>query len=273
MLIIRWTPDEFSMEKSLKLSVIFIEVKMFSILYYPFLILLSLFFMVLSALALLLCAPFDRRRRAVHELSRAISQTFFSLPPCWKVIKQGIEQIDPKQRYVIVLNHQSMVDIPMLYWAPLNFRWVAKRELIKAPIFGEYIWMHGDILIDRGSAATAAAKVLHDGQKWLNRGVSVAIFPEGTRSKDGTIHRFKSGAFNLAKEAGAPILPVVLDGTRTAFKPNGLLQFRHTFTIRVLKPIPAEEVKEKEIKSLMEETFERMVEAKREITGTREQKR
>ena len=77
------------------------------------------------------------------------------------------------------------------------------------PFMGPLLTIHGDIPIERGNAAEAMAKVLRLGKLWLSRGASVAIFPEGTRSKTGEINRFKAGAFSLAKEAGVEILPIV----------------------------------------------------------------
>ena len=106
------------------------------------------------------------------------------------------------------------------------------------------------------------AKVTTLGKKWINRGASIAIFPEGTRSKDGEIHRFKSGAFTLAKEAGVPILPVVLHGSDTLFANGWRLPWRHTFRVEVLDPVPAEVVASMEVKELSEMVREKMVAAK-----------
>ena len=119
---------------------------MLSALYYLLLVLLCTLFMILSALALVVCYPFDRGRRTVHELSRILVRIF--------------------------------------YYIPLNFRWVSKREVFKTPFFGQFLLLHGDICIDRGHAAEALEQLVRDGKKWISRGASVAIFPEGTRSKD-----------------------------------------------------------------------------------------
>ena len=163
--------------------------------------------LILSAIMVVLLRPFDPARRCIHELSRVLTRIFFAWPK-WRKIVRGTEKIDRKQPYVITINHTSMVDIPLGYLIPLNFRWVSKREVFRIPFFGQMLTLHGDICIDRSSSG-AMSKVTTLGKKWLGRGASVAIFPEGTRSKDGEIHRFKSGAFTLAKEAGVPILPVV----------------------------------------------------------------
>lgn len=238
---------------------------MLSVLYYLFLVLLCTFFMILSAVALVVCYPFDRGRRVVHGLSRILVRTFFFVPPMWRQRVVGLENVDRKKNYVIVVNHNSVIDIPALYYIPLNFRWVSKREVFKTPFFGQFLVLHGDICINRGKAAEALEQLVKDGKLWISRGASVAIFPEGTRSPDGEIRRFKAGAFTLAKEAGVEILPVVLDGTRTLIRKNKLFNWRNRITIRVLPPIPAEQVRTEETHTLMEETHEAMCRALAEI--------
>ena len=241
---------------------------MLSALYYLFLVLLSTVFMILSAVALVVCAPFDRGRRTVHELSRVLVRIFFAVPPRWRQRIEGLEHVDRSRPYVIVLNHNTVVDIPALYYLPLNFRWVSKREVFRVPFFGQFLVLHGDICIDRGRASEAMAQLLREGGKWLGRGASVAIFPEGTRSKDGEIRRFKAGAFLLAKELGVPILPVVMDGTRTLMRPNLLFNWGNRIRIRVLPPVSADEVAASEVHELMERTHAAMCDALRRMRET-----
>ncbi len=231
---------------------------MLSALYYLLLVLLCTLFMILSALALVVCYPFDRGRRTVHELSRILVRIFFFLPPFWRQRVIGRELIDRKKRYVIVINHNTVIDIPTLYYIPLNFRWVSKREVFKTPFFGQYLILHGDICINRGRASEALEQMVRDGKLWISRGASVAVFPEGTRSKDGEIHRFKAGAFTLAREAGVEILPVVLDGTKTLIRKNAMFNWGNRITIRVLPPVPAAKVVSTETHVLMEEVHDAM---------------
>ena len=116
------------------------------------------------------------------------------------------------------------------------------------------------------SALAYLRKVINDGKMWLDRGVSVAIFPEGTRSKTGEIERFKGGAFALAKEAGVEILPVVLDGTRDIFRKKSFwFNWKHHLTVKVLPPISAERVVATDTSELANEVREMMVEALAEI--------
>lgn len=238
---------------------------MLSILYYLFLVLLCTFFMILSAIALVVCWPFDKARRVVHELSRILVRTFFAVPPLWRHRVIGGELVDPKKSYIIVLNHNTVVDIPALYYLPLNFRWVSKREVFKTPFFGQFLVLHGDICINRGRATEAMDQLLRDGKLWISRGASVAIFPEGTRSNDGEIHRFKAGAFTLAKEAGVEILPVVLSGTKSLIGPKAMFSWRNLITVKVLPPVSVKEIASLETHELMERVHTQMCEALREI--------
>ena len=174
---------------------------MLTILYYIFTLLQVSVLFVLSIIVLAVTYPFDKSRRWVHECSRWICGLLYGVPPFIRRTIDGVENIDKNKAYVMVLNHNSGFDIFAAYKIPLNFRWVSKREVFRVPFMGPLLTIHGDIPIERGNASEAMAKMLRLGKLWLSRGVSVAIFPEGTRSKTGQINRFKAGAFNLAKEA------------------------------------------------------------------------
>ncbi len=213
---------------------------MLSFFYYVFSVLFCTISLLLSAVALVLCAPFDRARRVVHEISRVLVKVLFRMLVWGGCRVEGAENMRRGGRYVVVMNHQAMMDIPILYFLPLNFRWVSKREVFNIPFIGVFLLLHGDIAIERGSGAQAMERVLRDGCKWLSRGVSVAIFPEGTRSRSGEIGRFKAGAFTLAREAGVEILPVVIDGTRDVVGKGGRLNWRSRLTMRVLPPVKVE---------------------------------
>jgi 1-acyl-sn-glycerol-3-phosphate acyltransferase len=153
-----------------------------------------------------------------------------------------------------------MVDILALYFLPLNFRWVSKREVFRIPYVGQLLTIHGDIAIDRSKGADSMRKVTEDGKMWIGRGASIAMFPEGTRSKSGEMGRFKQGAFALAKEAGVEILPVVMHGTRTVLNKFYLVNWRNVLKVSVLPPISAEEVAATPMPELMEKTRTMMCE-------------
>ena len=221
---------------------------MLSILYYIWLAAICTVVLVLSVAVLALTYPFQKSRRIVHEMSRYLALSFL-LPFPRRV--EGLENVDRRERYVIVLNHQAMVDIGALYHVPLNFRWVSKREVFRIPFFGQFLLVHGDICIDRGRAAEALEQLLRDGGRGLSR----------------QIHRFKAGAFTLAKEAGVPILPVVLDGTQRVIGRNRLFNWRNRITVKVLPPVPAAEVAATETHALMDGVRERMAAALAEVRG------
>ncbi len=233
---------------------------MFSIIFYIFTLIQLTFFFILSVLALVVCFPFDKPRRVVHSLSRAICMCFWYGVPTWRRKIEGLENIDKKKSYVIVINHNSMVDILALYFLPLNFRWVSKREVFRIPYIGQLLTIHGDIAIDRSKGADSMRKVTEDGKMWIGRGASIAMFPEGTRSKSGEMGRFKQGAFALAKEAGVEILPVVMHGTRTVLNKFYLVNWRNVLKVSVLPPISAEEVAATPMPELMEKTRTMMCE-------------
>ena len=238
---------------------------MLSLLYYLVVIAVALVLYVASFIALVVCYPFDRKRVVVHTLSKWITDTIFGLPPFMKREVIGIENIDPKKAYVMTLNHNSMADIITIYNLPLVFKWVSKKEVYRITIVGRLLYAHGDIVINRASAKEAMQLVHERGKEWLAKGASVAIFPEGTRSKDGEIHNFKAGAFLLAKDAGAPILPIVLNNTNKMMRKGWLMNWRNHITIKILPPISAEEVAERTVKEVMADVHSSMTEALAEI--------
>jgi 1-acyl-sn-glycerol-3-phosphate acyltransferase len=125
----------------------------------------------------------------------------------------GGERILPEQPYVFMCNHQSNFDIPVLLGnLPVQFRWLAKAELFKVPIFGRAMHAAGYISIDR-SDRQSAFESLQKAADVLRGGVSIMVFPEGTRSLDGVLKPFKKGGFVLAIEAGVPVVPVAIRGT------------------------------------------------------------
>ena len=126
----------------------------------------------------------------------------------------GRAHINTHASYIFMANHQSNFDIPVLLgYLPVQFRWVAKAELFKIPLFGRSMKGCGYISIDRFNRESAIES-LNRAAKEIRNGASVVIFPEGTRSVDGRIKAFKKGGFVLSVDAGVPILPIVIHGTR-----------------------------------------------------------
>ena len=125
---------------------------MASVLYYFLFLLFTVVCFIPFTLLFLLTVRFDRERVVLHRASRLWSLGIYHLCPFWKIEVNGREKIDRSKPYVIVTNHQSMLDVPLMYVLPLNFKWVSKREVMKFPIFGWVLRMHGDIAIERGSS-------------------------------------------------------------------------------------------------------------------------
>lgn len=231
---------------------------MLTFLYFIVILLVALVLYVASFIALVVCYPFDKKRVVVHTLSIWITNAVFGFSGIRRKVI-GMENIDPKASYVMVLNHNSMADIITIYNLPLVFKWVSKREVYRIPIIGRLLFAHGDIVINRASAKEAMQLVHDKGKEWLSKGASVAIFPEGTRSKDREIHNFKAGAFLLAKDAGVPILPIVLDNTDKMMRKGFFMNWSNRITIKVLPPISKEEVEARSVKEIMAEVHDSMV--------------
>lgn len=180
-------------------------------------ILAALITLIISTFSLLIVLPcswiMDRDRRVLHLMSRLWGGCLIAAHPLWSLHTKGLHHFDRRQHYVIVANHQSILDIlVVLTGLPLQFKFIAKKELFTIPCMGWHMWAADYIALDRGnprSSREAVAKA----HRWLDRKISILLFPEGTRSEDGEIHAFKNGAFKMAIEKRVPILPVVIDGT------------------------------------------------------------
>lgn len=149
----------------------------------------------------------------------------------------GMQRIDPAKSYIFMSNHQSNFDIPVLLaFLKVQFRWLAKEELFKIPFFGYSMQRAGYISINRSDRRSAFLS-LKRAARIIREGVSVMIFPEGTRSKDGQIRPFKKGGFILALDAGVPIVPVVIHGTRSIMPKDRLRIRPGRVTLEILAPI------------------------------------
>ncbi len=225
-----------------------------TIVYYIIITAITICLTFFTAVVYLVTKRTDPQGVYIHGFSKLWVKLFLGLQFGWKIKVEGLENIDENQTYVVTVNHQSMIDIPLMYAIPLNFKWVAKEEVCRIPIFGWMMKMHGDITIKRGSS-NAAKKFITEGSEWIKGGTSIVIFPEGTRSKNGNIRRFKEGAFTLAKSSEVAILPCVVDGSGDAIINYCKLRRKHTFTIKVLPPVSKDIVSQcsaKELAKLVE---------------------
>ena len=140
--------------------------------------------------------------------------------PAWRLHISGEIISNPRRPYVVVCNHQSYADIPLISNLPWEMKWLAKAELFKLPVVGWMLNMAGDIPVDRQNRRQGVA-VLASANNYLKQKCSVMFFPEGTRSPDGMVHTFNEGAFRLAIKAGVPILPLAIEGSRECLPKHG----------------------------------------------------
>ena len=149
-------------------------------------------------------------------------------------------------------NHQSNFDIPVLLgYLPVQFRWLAKAELFKIPVFGRAMLGAGYVKIDRFNQESAFESINEAARK-MKDGVSVMIFPEGTRSKDGSVRPFKKGGFVMAVDSGVPIVPVVIRGTWPIMAKSSLRINRGEVEMVLAKPIDTTGYSRETKKDLME---------------------
>lgn len=156
----------------------------------------------------------------------------------WKFEIEGERPADIDHKpYVVVANHESQADPFLLSWLPFDMRWVAKEELFKPPFTGWAMRWGGDIPLRRGERGSVT-EMMSECERALAGGISVMMFPEGTRSKDGNLLPFKDGAFGLAIKAGVPVLPVAIAGTREMRPKHSKWFGRAHACAKMLEPIP-----------------------------------
>ena len=184
---------------------------------------------------------FDRRLVALHRFTCFWASLYTWHNPAWRVQVEGREKIRPRVPYVMVANHQSLLDILVLFRLFKHFKWVSKIENFWIPFVGWNMLLNRYIKVIRGNP-DSVRRMLEACEKTLSAGNSVMIFPEGTRSPDGRMRAFKTGAFDLAKRTERPLLPIVIQGTSDALPKRGfVMQGRHAIRINVLDEIPYDE--------------------------------
>ncbi len=175
----------------------------------------------------------------------------------WKVRVEGLEYL-PAGGAILAANHQSLVDIPLVLAAlPREVRFLAKRELGRIPLFGYAMAKAGNLFIDREDPRDIVTLV-REATARMDRGQMVVIFPEGTRSRDGTIGEFRPGAFYLARKTEALLLPVLIDGGHKALPRGSFLLRPADLTVRVLAPVTADDGRALTRDEMAEETRRRI---------------
>ena len=207
---------------------------------YPVLALLTVF----TAVFTICCYPW-RNANFVHR-----EQQFWSRMCYWMmfipVSIDGTEHIQPNQSYVFVSNHQSMYDVWLIYgWLPVVFKWLMKAEIRRIPFVGTACKAAGHIFVDRRKAKASMASLLEI-EKQLSNGVCTVIFPEGTRTEDGEVGRFKRGAFQIALELNLPVIPLSLTGCFEVMPKGQPYVTRHPVHMHIGEPIDLKQFKDEE---------------------------
>ncbi len=214
--------------------------KVFYILY-QYLIAIPIFLVltVITAVGTILTIPW-KNSEAVHKFQQFWACSFCRLLFI-KVEVTGLENIKKGQSYVFVSNHQSMADVFVIYgWLPVIFKWIMKQELRKVPFVGSACKAAGHIFIDRSSRVAAKNSILK-AKEVLHDGISIVIFPEGTRTKTGQVGRFKRGAFSIASDLQLPIVPISLTGCYEIW-PSGRVYATHgKIHMHISAPMTTEE--------------------------------
>ena len=158
----------------------------------------------------------------------------------WTVVTEGAEHL-PAEGAILVANHQSALDIPLLVAAfDREVKFLAKAELGRIPVFGRSMKAAGNLFVDRDDPRDAV-RVMREAADAMRRGEMIVVFPEGTRSSDGSIGEFKAGAFFIARKTGAPLVPVYVGGSAAALPKGSLVARPAALVARVLPPVTAGE--------------------------------
>jgi len=204
---------------------------------------LFIWFVVLACITLwvplIVCVRlFDRHpaRLRTGRWFRRLGIVVTKLNPLWKLRVEGTPVLRVGSPYVMVSNHQSLADIPLISHLPWEMKWIAKRSLFGLPLIGWMMRMAGDIPLDRADARSGARSLLR-AARYLRQGCPVMFFPEGTRSTDGRVGRFHDGAFRLALRERVSVMPIAVDGSHACL-PKHSWRFGAARTIRV-RVLPA----------------------------------
>lgn len=191
------------------------------------------------ALLYVVTAPRDPGRYAVGRWFRRAAVACVALNPLWRFQTSGVRIADPRRPYVAVSNHESVADIFLISHLPWEMKWLSKEAIFRIPVMGWMMRMAGDISVRRTNRSSRA-EALDQCRDRLAKRVSVMIFPEGTRSRTEQLLPFKDGAFRLAIEAGVPVLPLVVAGTRHAMVAGSWIFRPARAEVRALEPVPTD---------------------------------
>ena len=193
----------------------------------------------------------DRHGKIAYKISRLWTWGILKIGGIRLMVK-GLEHLDSSRQYIFMANHQSNIDIPVLVQSLTKFelRWVAKKELLFVPLFGWAMWASKHIVVDR-SNRSAAMTSLRKARERIEGGISVVVFPEGTRSSDGQFLPFKRGGFVLAVKTQTPVVPITINGSGTIL-PRGDWRMRGgEIEVIVSEPVPLNQYHAGNIRGLL----------------------
>ena len=205
-------------------------------LYRPFYLISLVINTFLLGSLIIILSPLDRSGNFVHYIGKFWSRLNIYLGFC-RVKVRGKEHLDPERAYIVMPNHQSFFDVlALIAYLPLQLRWVVKAEIRKTPLFGYALQRMGHIYVDRVRGDSIRRSIEKAAHK-VKGNTSVVFFPEGARSEDGRLLKFRKGGFILAQKSGCPILPITLNGSRFVLPKNTLDLMPGKIEIRIHRPI------------------------------------
>lgn len=210
----------------------------------------------------------DPNRALSDWYFRRIGRALMRVNPSWRLDVEGREKLAHAGPFVLVVNHQSMADLMVMCFLGHPTKYLGKESAFKVPVFGWALRIAGEVPVKRGDKKSGAAALEKLGD-WLDRGVSVALFPEGTRTDDGSLGKFKLGAFALAVDHQTPIVPIVIAGARALLpKKSVVFQRDASIRLRVLDPIPTRGLGRGDVEGLAERARAAMLATLAELEPT-----
>ena len=183
----------------------------------------------------LLSTLFDRTGNFAHRCARAWAWLILKTTGV-RVTVTGLEHLEPGRSYVFAANHQSIYDIPIVFTSiPFQLRIVAKASLGRIPFMGWHLHRAGHLLVDRRNPG---ADIVQKMRRLVGESSSLIVFPEGTRSRDGAVGRFKKGSFLVAMDAGLPVVPVSITNSRNVMRKGELMVCPGEVELTIHPPVP-----------------------------------
>ena len=213
----------------------------------------------LPVMALVRLLDWRKPHVATGRVFRFMGGLIPRINPAWRITRTGTLPSTAEHPFVVVSNHQSNADIPLISMLPWEMKWVAKKALFDVPVLGWEMALAADIPVDRTNVESRATVLLR-AERRLKRGCSVMFFAEGTRSRDGRVKAFRDGAFRLAIAAGVPILPLAVDGTMNALPTHGWKFSAAHCRLHVFEPIETAGLTEEDAPALRGRVRQQIIE-------------